>query len=98
MTKTKVIHRINLKDQFCSPSLADGRDLLLHIIPKDEEDWRPSMNLYELIQHIPEFIADQVKTQHGIELKEKQGHYEMLKMVGKFHLGLQYDMNIWLSN
>jgi hypothetical protein len=43
----------------------------LHIIPKDEEDWRPSMNLYELIQHIPDFISEQVKTQHEQEKKEK---------------------------
>jgi hypothetical protein len=53
--------------------LADGRDLLLHIIPKDEDDWRPSMNLYELIQHIPDFIAEQVKAQHAHEAKEKAG-------------------------
>ena len=42
--------------------MADGRDLLLHIISKDEEDWRPSMNLYELIQLIPEFVAETAKT------------------------------------
>jgi len=41
------------------PSLADGRDLLYHIIPKDktdengEREWKPSMNLYNLIQQIP---------------------------------------------
>jgi hypothetical protein len=38
--------------------LADGRDLLYQIIPKEksgeiteeeESEWRPSMNLYELI-------------------------------------------------
>ena len=70
-----------LQYQFCQPSLADGRDLLYHIIPKqaknktmqnvdeDDEDqpeesesteteWKPSMNLYELIQYIPDFIAE----------------------------------------
>ena len=40
---------IMTRTKFCTPSLADGRDLLLHIIPKDAEEWRPSMNLYELI-------------------------------------------------
>jgi len=46
------------KTKFCEPSLADGRDLLLHILPKDISEWRPSMNLYELIQQIPEFIRE----------------------------------------
>jgi hypothetical protein len=41
--------------------LADGRDLLLNIIPKNEEDWRPSMNLSDLIKRIPLFIADVIK-------------------------------------
>lgn len=62
---------IMTRTTFCSPSLADGRDLLYHIIPEKEEvkgeessveengrEWRPSMNLHELIQHIPNFIAD----------------------------------------
>lgn len=40
---------------FAQPSLADGRDLLYHIIPKDktdengEREWKPSMNLFQLI-------------------------------------------------
>lgn len=40
---------IMTKTRFCSPSLADGRDLLQHILPADQNEWRPSMNLYELI-------------------------------------------------
>ena len=51
------------------------------------------MNLYELIQHIPDFIAEMIKQNHHYEDKK-----EAPKMIGKFHLGLQYDMNIWLSN
>lgn len=47
---------IMTKTRFCSPSLADGRDLLSHILPADQNEWRPSMNLYELIQQIPNFI------------------------------------------
>jgi hypothetical protein len=57
------------------------------------------MNLYELIQYIPDFISETLKTQHQIEQNEKKGVVgEAPKMIGKFHLGLQYDMNIWLSN
>jgi len=33
------------RTKFSKNTLADGRDLLLHIIPKGDEDWRPSMNL-----------------------------------------------------
>ena len=40
---------IMTKTNFCSPSLSDGRDLLQHILPGDSSEWRPSMNLYELI-------------------------------------------------
>ena len=65
MTRTTVSILVFLTQfQFCSPSLADGRDLLYQIIPKSKEseeeegEWKPSMNLYELIQYIPEFISD----------------------------------------
>ena len=66
---------------FTSPTLADGRDLLYHIIPKEskkeekkaheemgesnEAEWRPSMNLYELIQYIPDFIEHTLILQNG---------------------------------
>lgn len=57
------------------------------------------MNLYELIQYIPEFIAEMAKLQHQHEMNQKKGTTnEAPKMIGKFHLGLQYDMSIWLSN
>jgi hypothetical protein len=45
------------------------------------------MNLYELIQQIPHLISDLLSK--GRERKE---------MLGRFHLGLNYDMLIWLSN
>lgn len=67
--------------------MADGRDLLLHIIPKKEEDWRPSMSLFDIIQGIPAFISEQIKA-------SKEGTL-VTNTIGKFHLGLQYDMNIW---
>ena len=41
------------------------------------------MNLYELIQYIPEFISD-ILVQQQINKPNSQ-------MVGKFYLGLNYD-------
>jgi ubiquitin-protein ligase len=39
------------KTAFGEPnSLADGRDLLLHILPELKTEWMPSMNLCELIK------------------------------------------------
>ncbi len=61
--------------------LADGRDLY-RMIAKVE--WLPTMNLYELIQKIPEFIADHYSRKGGAK-----------DMIGQFHLGLKYDMSIW---
>lgn len=61
--------------------------MLLHLIPKKEEDWRPSMTLIDIIQQIPAFITEMIKNGGA-----------MNTMIGKFHLGLQYDMNIWHSN
>jgi len=52
---------IMTRTTFCSPSLADGRDLLYEIIPKqkdEEAEWKPSTSLYELIQHIPDFVSE----------------------------------------
>jgi hypothetical protein len=60
---------------------------LLHIIPKKEEDWRPSMTLIDIIQQIPAFITEQIKAS-----KDSLG---LTHMVGKYHLGLQYDMSTW---
>ena len=45
------------------------------------------MNLYELIQQIPNFIQETV-----IKGRERKD------MIGRFHLGLNYDMLLWLSN
>lgn len=45
------------------------------------------MNLYELIQALPAFIQEVVT-----KAKERK------EMIGRFHLGLNYDMLIWLSN
>jgi hypothetical protein len=52
---------------------------------ENEGEWRPSMNLYELIQYIPEFISDVLVAQN-CEVKGK-----VKQMVGKFYLGLNYD-------
>ena len=50
-----------------------------------ETEWKPSMNLYELIQYIPEFISDHL-LQNNIDTKGG-----MRPLVGKFYLGLNYD-------
>ena len=86
--------------------MADGRDLLYQIIPKnnkkienrDEDDevkeeessgdgneWLPSMNLFELIQCIPDFISETLIAQKSAS-KDAAA-----PMLGKFYLGLQYD-------
>ena len=44
------------KNKFSNPSLADGRDLHQHLLPKGKQEWMPSMNLEEVITKIPEFI------------------------------------------
>lgn len=98
ITKTKVTSTIIqlFCFQFTFPSLADGRDLLTHIIPKTEEDWRPSMNLQDLILRIPEFIVSVATKLHkGQDKDPKTGKIESF---GRFHLGLQYDTNIWTGN
>ncbi len=45
------------KTSFGTPSLADGRDLLLQVLPHKKTEWMPSMNLCELIKQIPAFIC-----------------------------------------
>jgi len=40
---------IMTKTRFSNPSLADGRDILTHLLPYDQREWRPSMNLFEII-------------------------------------------------
>lgn len=45
------------------------------------------MNLYELIQQIPEFIRETLLHPPPVD-----------KMTGRFHLGLNYDMQSWLTN
>jgi len=75
------------KTTFTTPSLADGRDLLLHVLPDKKSEWMPSMNLCEIIKQIPEFVRS------TLSLKNAPS-----KMVGRFHLGQNYDMLLWMSN
>ena len=51
---------IYTKTRFSSPSLADGRDLLKHLLPQGQREWRPSMNLFDMIQLIPVFISQTI--------------------------------------
>lgn len=78
---------IQTKSNFGTPSLADGRDLLLHVLPKGRPEWMPSMNLSDLIKQIPDFIRESLARTTPPQ-----------KMVGRFHLGLSYDMLLWMSN
>ena len=80
-----------LKTKFCEPSIADGRDLLRHLLPNGQTEWRPSMNLFDVIQLIPNFISQTIE-------KERAGKTSEIRDIGRFHLGLNYDMLIWLNN
>lgn len=51
------------------------------------------MNLLDLIQKIPDFIVNTLT-----KLKTQQKTLEELSVIGQFHLGLKYDVNIWTSN
>jgi len=48
------------------------------------------MNLYELIQEIPAFIKEQLKPEN-----QEKGK---LELVGEFHLGMKYDINLWFNS
>ena len=49
------------------------------------------MNLYEVIQQIPPFLSQTIK-------HDQQKKVDTIRDIGRFHLGLNYDMLIWLSN
>lgn len=79
------------KTAFCQPSLYDGRDLLRHLLPDSQTEWRPSMNLFEVIQQIPKFLSETISLHNANER-------ETIRSLGRFHLGLNYDMVIWFNN
>lgn len=65
----------------------------LQEIDGEGNEWLPSMNLYALIQCIPEFISEVLAAQKA------QDSNEVAPMIGKFYLGLQYDyQQIWMQN
>jgi len=79
---------VTTRTPFSNPSLADGRDLLAHILPHIGTDmWRPSTNLSELIKQIPSFIHEVVTSVRAEN-----------SMVGQFHLGQQYEISTWINN
>ena len=49
-------------------------------------EWRPSMNLFDLIKSIPNFITKLLE-----ELHKKDKSSQTPNMIGKFYLGLNYD-------
>jgi len=58
----------------------------------EQGEWKPSMNLKELILCIPMFIETVLKEQHAPVKKGEVPH-----MIGKFYLGLNYDyQQIWM--
>lgn len=60
----------------------------------DDGEWRPSMNLFNLIKSIPEFIAKILN-----EVNDKKNKNNAPRMIGKFYLGLNYDyQQIWMQN
>ena len=83
---------IMTKTKFSNPSLADGRDLLRHLLPNDQTEWRPSMNLFDVILRIPVFLSETIQMHQAGNQKDR------IRGLGRFHLGLNYDMLIWLSN
>lgn len=50
------------------------------------------MNLFEIIQQIPIFISQTIEKDQNEEGKKE------IRKLGRFHLNLNYDMLIWLSN
>lgn len=52
----------------------------------DEAEWRPSMNLFNLIKCIPDFISKILN-----EVNDKKKTNMAPRMIGKFYLGLNYD-------
>ncbi len=63
--------------EFSKPPLNDGRDLFADIM---KTDWKIAKKLYEMVQYIPEFIAD-------VKVSEDEG-----KQYGTFHLGYLYNI------
>ena len=49
-------------------------------------EWRPSMNLFDLIKSIPSFIQKLLD-----EMNKKDKTINAPNMIGKFYLGLNYD-------
>ena len=49
-------------------------------------EWRPSMNLFDLIKSIPSFIQKLLD-----EMNKKDKTLNAPNMIGKFYLGLNYD-------
>jgi len=49
------------------------------------------MNLFEVIQQIPIFLSQTIAKNQAVQK-------DHIRNLGRFHLGLNYDMLIWLSN
>ena len=69
---------------FSKPPLNDGRDVFKEVL---KADWRITKKLYEIVQYIPEFVAD------VIIAKQDQGM--LMNVYGTFHLGNLYELSNW---
>jgi len=67
-----------IKTPIGEPTIADGRDILYHLMNENETDWRPSMNLQELIQRIPAFIGSVIKKKGKHDKEEAKGGMKSL--------------------
>ena len=76
------------KSKFGNPCLADGRDLLLHVLPDGHKEWLPSLSIQQVITQIPKFVKEYLN----------QKPSQAAQMTGRFHPGLNYDMDVWKSN
>ena len=58
------------------------------VLPQSSEDWRITQKLEELVQYIPDFIADVI-------IAENENGQMLTKVYGTFHLGNLYELSNW---
>lgn len=66
---------------FSKPPINDGRDLFKEVL---KADWKVSKKLFEIVQYIPEFVAEAILADN-------------INVYGSFHLGNLYEMSNWGS-
>jgi hypothetical protein len=79
--------QIFCRSAFSKPPLNDGRDVFNEVLPQSLEEWRITKKLHELVQFIPDFVADMVIAESENDM--------LTKVYGTFHLGNLYEMSNW---